>query len=141
MKHYLFSGNESPDEIRRILADNSEGKEGYTYAKTLTEDELTAMREDYTDNQLAISHLDDTLAEARKNHKDAVKPLKDTNKVALKTLKTKFIEVEESVWKMPNHETGFLEFVNDAGEVVGSRKLRPDEKQGNVFNLGRAVNE
>lgn len=141
MRHFLFNGTESPDEIKRILADNSDGRETMTYPKQLTEGELTALRENLADNHIEIGKANDELAEAKKEHKDFVKPLQVENKEILKTLKTRYQEVTENVYKLPNHVSGMMEFVNEKGDIVGSRKLRPEERQGNVFSMSRAANE
>ena len=142
MRHFLFNGQETPEEIRRILGENSEGKEDVTYPKYLTEEELTQVREAYTNRLVEVEEFDEELATAKKVHKDAVAPLKAENKEDLRTLRKKYKEVNESVWKMQDFKGGMIELVNDRGEVVSSRRMKPEEKQGNVFNMrARAVNE
>lgn len=122
-----------------MLAENSEGKESYTYSKHLSELELQDLRENYTEKQIEIMKHDEALQAAKDAHKAATKLLKNEASANIRSLRLKAIEVEEEVWRMPNHESGFMEYVNDQGEVVGTRRLKPDEKQGNVFNMRRAV--
>ena len=89
MKHYLFNGQESPEEMQRILLDNCEGTETMTYTKPLTESELSEHRETYVNNNLEIAEHNDDLKAAKELFKENVGPLKAANKTTLKTLKTR----------------------------------------------------
>lgn len=141
MKHFLFSGNESPEEVQRILIDHAEGSESMQIQRLLTEDELIELREEFVNNNLDIKRENEVLANAKKVHKDAIKPMVTSNKEILSTLNSKHKEVNEKVYRLPNFETGFMEYVNLSGEVVFTRRLKPEEKQGRVFPMAKAVNE
>lgn len=142
MKHFLFNGSETPEEIKAILLDHCEGRETMAYTKQLTNEELADFREGYVDNTLDIGAEKEVLDAAKDAYKVAVKPLKEAAKTMLKVLKTRHIEITGDVYKVPNHTTGFMDFVNDAGTVVLSRRLKPDEKQGSILRaLPKAVNE
>lgn len=139
MRHFLFNGNESPEEIKRVLVDNAEGTETMTVQKRLTEDELISMREQLAEDSLQIVKHNDILEVAKTEHKAATKPLKLEVKTILSILKSQHKESEETVYRMPNFETGMMEYVNLEGLVVSSRRLKPEEKQGNVFSMQRRV--
>lgn len=133
MKHPFFSGNEPPDEIKRILVDNAEGMETMTVQERLNEDELNAFREQLSENMLAIGKQDELLELAKTEHKASVKPLKLEVKNILSILKSEHKQSEQPVYRMPNFDTGMMEFVNLEGNVVSTRRLKPEEKQGTVF--------
>lgn len=143
MKHFLFSGNESPEEIRRILLDNAEGSERKTFTKKLSQQELTELREQYAENNVEIGRHNDILNEAKKVHKEATAPLKEDAVEMLKAIKTKHREIVGEVFKLANHESGFMEYVDTNGDIVETRRLTEQEKQSSIFsiNRGRAVNE
>lgn len=139
MRHFLFNGNESPEEIKRVLVDNAEGTETMTVQKRLTEDELVSIREQLAEDSLQIVKQDEILEVAKTEHKAAVKPLRLEIKTILSTLKSQHKESEEIVYRMPNFENGMMEYVNLEGVVVSTRRLKPEEKQGNVFSMQRRV--
>lgn len=133
MRHYFFNGQETPEEIVRILLDNCEGVEQMQYTKKLTEPELAQERENYVDNNIEIGQHNDELQAAKDLHKERVKPLKAENKAALKTLKSKHSEVTGRVFRVPNFDTKMMEFVNEEGTVVHERRLKPDENQTSIL--------
>ena len=141
MKHFLFNGNESPDEIKRILLDNCEGVEDMTFTEQLSEEQLAELREVHTDNCIEIGKHNEVLKEAKDAHKEAVKPLSTDNKDILKTLRTRHKEINGKVYRLANLDNGMMEYVNEKGHVVSSRRLKPEEKQTRVFPLQKAVNE
>lgn len=140
-QHYLFSGNETSEEIRQILVDNCEGTEDMTYSRQLTEDELNIARETYVSNNLDIASCDDELKAAKAYHKAKIKPLKEEAADLLKTLKSRYQEVKEKVYKLPDHKAGMMEYVNLEGVVVHSRRLKPEERQGRMFPVGKVAGE
>lgn len=140
-KHYLFFGNETPDDIKQILVDNCEGMEEMTYSKQLTDEELDQARETFVNNSLEIQVHDNILDEAREVHKANIKPLKKEAAILLNTLKTRYKEVEEKVYCIADHKAGIMEYVNLEGVVIHSRRLKPEERQGKMFPIAKVVNE
>lgn len=139
-QHYLFSGNETPEQIRQILTDNCEGTDEMTYTKQLTEDELNVHRENYVAANLGIATANDELKTVKERHKLIVKPLKKESAELLRTLKSRHEEVEGKVYLLADHKAGIMEYVNLEGLVVHTRRLKPEEKQGRMF-IAKAVNE
>jgi hypothetical protein len=133
MRHFLFNGNESPDEIKRILIDNCEGAEEKTYTKRLTDEELQEKNQQFIDTNIDIDKADEKLAEAKHEHKSIVKPLKDERKHLLRTVKTKHEEITGKLYKMANHEQGIIDFVDEFGTIIESRRMKPEEKQARMF--------
>ena len=133
MKHYLFNGGETPDEIKRILLDNDASIEQKTYTKQLTETELVDFREGYVNNNLEMAEHNEELQAAKEAYKAATKPLKADSKVMLKVLKSRHIEVTGTVYGMANFDTGMMEFINEQGDVVETRRLKAEEKQGSLL--------
>lgn len=121
---------ELPSEERiNVLRNNADKIEQTTYEKELTEEELIAKREQFVDNSIAVSKLEDELSEKKKEFKSKIDPLKLINRSLQYEVKTKKSEVKGTLFHMANHDSGYMETYDEAGELVSSRRLRPDEKQ------------
>ena len=68
-----------------------------------------------------------------------MKPLKEANRVRLSEIKTKQTTVEGTLYHIPNYDESMMETFDENGELVSSRRLRPEEKQGTVFSLQKAI--
>lgn len=65
--------------------------------------------------------------------KEKMKPLKECLSCLIGEVKTKQAECEGIVYHLANHETGMMESYDDKGELIGTRRFRPEEKQSNLF--------
>ena len=45
------------------------------------------------------------------------------------TIRAKGMQVSEDVYLIPNYESGIMDYVNEDGETVFSRRLLPTERQ------------
>lgn len=119
----------TPEERLNALRNNADKIEQTTYAKELTDEELDAKREEFVDNSIAVSKLEDELAEKKKEFKNKIEPLKLINRGLQQEVKTKKKEVKGQLFHMANHVDSMMETYDETGELVSSRRLRPDEKQ------------
>lgn len=124
-----------------ILQENAHKVEQTTYQKSLSADELAARREDLADNCIKLNQFEDELKEVKDDFKLKMDPLKTTNKTLLTEIKTKQTTIDGTLYHLSNHEEGMMETYDNEGILVSSRRLRPEEKQGNVFSLNKAVNQ
>lgn len=67
--------------------------------------------------------------------------MKQTNKRLLTEIKTKQTDVDGTLFHMANHDDGMMEIYDQDGDLVSSRRLRPEEKQGTIFSLPKVVNQ
>lgn len=124
-----------------IMQENAAKVEKTTYQKPLTPEELAARREDLADNCIHLNYLEDELKEVKDEFKDKMDPLKTTNKTLLSEIKTKQSTVDGTLYHLSNHDEGMMETYDSEGFMVESRRLRPEEKQGNIFSLPKAANQ
>ncbi|WP_407522598.1 hypothetical protein PDL71_15265 [Lacibacter sp. MH-610] len=124
-----------------LMQENASKVEQTTYQKTLTPEELAARREDLADNCIRLNKFEDELKEVKDDFKLKMDPLKTINKTLLTEIKTKQTEVTGTLFHMANHDDGMMETYDSDGFLVGSRRLRPEEKQGTIFSLSKAVNQ
>jgi hypothetical protein len=113
--------DEVPDNLKmQVLADSADSVENTTYYKPLTQEELEVKRE-------------------QSGYKDKMKPLQTENVVLLQEVKTKQAEITGTLYHLANHDTGFMETYNESAELVSTRRLRPNEKQKNVFQISKSA--
>ncbi len=128
----------TPEERKRLLADNCDAQEQTTYYRELSPDDLDVKRESLSENLIHLSEWDDELQLAKDIFKSKAKPVKEDNKVLLSEIKTRKAMVTGTLFHVADHENGVMETFDENGEFVSSRRLRPDEKQLKAFPLKRA---
>ena len=122
-----------------LMQDNALKVDQTTYQKNLTPEELAARREDLADNCIKLNQFEDELKEIKDGFKSKMDPLKTANKILLTEIKTTQSTVDGILYHIPNHDEGMLETYDSEGMLVLSRRLRPEEKQGNVFSTMKKV--
>jgi len=134
--------DEVPDHMRlQVLQDSADSIEDTTYLKQLTQEELDLKREQYFENQIKVTALQEELTGIKKSYKERMEPLALENKTLLQEVRTKQTEISGTLYHLANHDTGFMETYNETGELIGTRRLRPNEKQKNIFSLSKASND
>lgn len=127
---------EVPLEDRlRLLMDNCDEREEKLYMKDLSQEELDGKRETLTTNYIKISDLDDELGKIKADFKFQTDPLKTENKVLLGQVKTRKEEVKGILFHFADQEDSMMYTYDQLGELVGSRRLLPKEKQLKAFPL------
>lgn len=116
-----------------ILRDGSEKIEQTTYMQPLTPDELDAKREQLAEILIKHSDLNDELYGIKSEFKGKMKPLKEESAKIIGEIKTKQSMKSGTLYHIANHESGMMESYDELGEFVSMRRLRPDEKQANLF--------
>jgi hypothetical protein len=125
-------------ERKVALQENAAKVEQTTYQRPLSEDELISRREKLADNCIKVNVLEDDLKLIKDDFKLKMDPLKADNKQLLSEIKTKQETVEGTIYEMANFDEGMMESYDGEGYMISSRRLRPDERQGNVFQLSKA---
>lgn len=125
----IFMPDAPLEERINILRNNADKIDNTDYEKELSEEELIAKREEFVDNSIDVSKLEDELAEKKKEFKNKIEPIKLVNRGLQKEIKTKKRWVKGQLFHMANHIDSMMETYDETGEMVSSRRLRPDEKQ------------
>lgn len=136
-----FMPESTPKERLMVLQENSAKIEQTSYQKNLTADELAARREDLADNCIKLNQFEDELKEVKDEFKIKMDPLKGSNKTLLTEIKTKQSTVDGTLYHMANHDDGMMETYDQEGFLIGTRRLRPEEKQGTIFSLGKTTTQ
>ncbi len=131
----------SEQERVQIMRNHADQIEETSYEKELTPEELDAKREEFVDNSIKVSTLEDELNEVKATYKGKIEPVKLHNKILQKEVKTKKQKVKGTLFHMANQDTGYMETYEESGEMISSRRLRPDEKQARLFVAKPAAND
>jgi hypothetical protein len=94
---------------------------------------LDIKRESLTENAITLNDLSEEKKASNKLFKSKMEPLAQANKEILRQLKTRQAEVDGVLYQMADYDGGIMEIYNEQGEFISSRRLRPDEKQGNLY--------
>lgn len=120
---------EQKDRIQ-ALQDSAEKIESKEYYTPLSQGDLDLKREQFTDNSIWLGNEKAKIKELVDAHKDNIKPKADENSKLLYEITTKQEKREGILYHVPDYEARIMTVYDEAGEFVESRRLRPEEKQG-----------
>lgn len=125
-----------PEEKRaQMLADNADSIEEIGYMKQFTEEEILSMKDDLAEVSIDINEIEIEKKEVAAEFKHRLEPLTDQKKLILTKIKEKAEFVKEECYKFPDQENSMVTYYNKLGQIVESRRMRPDEKQLKMFTL------
>jgi hypothetical protein len=138
----IFMPDATAAERLQALKNNADNiEENASYERDLTDEELDAKRETFVDNSINVSKLEDELNAYKKAYKGKIEPIKIINKGLQFEIKTKRTTEKGTLYHLANQESGYMETYNEAGELIGKRRLRPEERQTRLYIPGRAANQ
>lgn len=123
----------APADRIDALRDTADKIEQTRYFRKLTPEELDIKREELSETAIKLSDIQNEMKETNDKFKERMKPLKDSLTGLIYEVKTKQAECEGIVYHLANHDTGMMESYDDKGDLIGSRRLRPEERQSNLF--------
>lgn len=129
-----------PKERLKILRDNHES-EHTTYYKQLTQEEMDQRREELADNSIQHFELSEELKKVKTSYKEKMEPLIRNNHQLMQEIKTGQAEVDGEIFFVPDYDTRMMETYNSDGELIASRRLKPDEQQKRMSFLRPAAND
>lgn len=130
----LFSTTH-PEEREQILRDNSEGVElDFAYTRILTEEELSMRREIKVNNDITLAKMQEELKEYIARAKEEMKPFGLQNSSLIAAVRDRVERTTATVYKFKDEETRQMGYYNAAGELVFSRMLTPEERQGSLLS-------
>jgi len=131
--------NVPPDEVRQFLETNADFvHDDQTYMRALTEDELAEIRRELGENSVKLAMFERQKKDYLEHMREQTKPLQGRNKEIVESLRTRFEEVEGTVYEFKDVESGTIEQFTAEGQFISSRRMRPDENDGsvNILRMG-----
>jgi hypothetical protein len=90
----------------------------------------------FTELAIKIAGFQDKLDLARFEFKTAAKPLQEEMTEILNILRAGYKESKKMCFLVPDYEAGEMQYMDpDTGEVVFTRRLRPEERQMSILQL------
>jgi len=111
------------------LEANAYSIEDFSYFKKFDESEIENKREVKIKNDLQLRIYKE---EVKQFKSDRMKPLEKVNESLLDELKTGGRHITEKCYFIADYDKGVMDILNSDCEIVSSRKLLPEERQGRL---------
>lgn len=130
---------EAPEAREELLKSHAYSIDEMVYSRTLTDEELGKVKDDYVQNNIKLHTFKEQLDNIKEDYKQKMKPLELLGREKIVQLKSRTIDEEGEVFAIDDQEQKIMYFVNKYGEVISSRPLLPDERQTSILKM--AANE
>lgn len=139
MAKKFIDGDYTPEQIKSMLAQHCEHSEETKYYVDLSEQDLVERHQELSKNLIKYNELDEELKEIKDDFKTKMKPLQIYQKELLEAISVKKELVTGTLYDIANQTDGMMDTYTEAGELYGSRRLRPDERQLRAFPMQKAA--
>ncbi len=126
----------TPDELR---ANAAKTEEEYV-RRDFTEDEMISFKDDIAKLSIHTYEKEGELKEISRELKNEIKGLKSEIRTHLGNVKAGYRENFETVFLIEDFTKGVMEYWTCDGDLIRSRKLRPEENQLRI-DSNTAINE
>ena len=123
------------DERKWMLRENAVKIEQGSYYKPLAEDEKAANKDKLSENMQSVEDLEEQKKAFMDELNANLKSIKTANKSLLYQLRTGQKQCTGEQYMIPDHESGMMHIYDEDGELISSRRLRPDERQARIFPI------
>lgn len=125
-----------PEEDRLSTLDSNaltveEGK----YEKPLSPEELLYYKDQLADDSIQQAIILDEFQRVKESFKERLKPIKQRIGESLSAVKFKSIQKEGKIWKLADFDDHMIHKVDQAGNIISSRKMLPEERQCRILSL------
>lgn len=105
----------------------------------LQSEQLNTLREQFVEDSIELQEKVDAFNDVKKTHQEGVKTIKLSMQEKLRQL-SKGYELRTAVrtYEVPNHDSNMMEYYDEQGTLVHSRRLRNDERQITIHHLKTA---
>lgn len=119
-------------EREAVIEANSYNQEEMPIQKHFNEDEINEMRKNHVNNAIAIKRKMEEFKKFKMEIDAFIKPLADENTYLLANVRAGYVEVTQQVYLFEDHENGMMNYYDNTGELVHSRRMLPHEKQTKI---------
>lgn len=129
--------NMSPKDRADNLQAMAYSTEETKYFKALTQEELDLKRETLTDNEIKLSRLEIEKKNFVADIKKKVDPIIKEKSSLISAIETRHEEIEGVLYHVDDQDEGLMYSFDANGEFISSRRLKPNERQGSMFNINQ----
>lgn len=130
-------GEKSQAERLDLLKANCRTAEKQQVKVFFSEDDLAEMKSRLSEHSIERDKHEDELKEISTCIRAKIKSETKDIKGLLVYLKNKYEYQEQEVFEFDDQEQGLMLTYNSAGELINSRKLRPNERQTRMINISK----
>ncbi len=127
MSNYLKT--KSSAERIDILSANAQKKESFSYFKQYSEEELLEEKENYFNHMSRMDSAKANLERAKAEFKELTAVPAQIAKESYTIISNKGKQITEDVYLIPNHDAATIDYVNEDGETVFTRRMLAGERQ------------
>lgn len=128
-------GGKTPNEKLELLKANCRSQETENVKIFFSQDDLDEMKSRLSESSIERNALEDELSDIGKGLRGKIKSETKTIKGLLTHLKNKFEYQMQEVFDFDDQENGLMLTYNNQGELINSRRLRPNERQTSIINF------
>ena len=133
----LATPNERVEELNKICYNRGDE----TFNRTLTESELAVEKDNFISLLKSEEDLKDELKKTISEYQTRIKAIEEERKQSFTAINTGQLEVRDKLYWVIDFKNGNMNYFDRYGELIKSRKLTPDETNGQLFNnAGEAAN-
>lgn len=132
MSDFIYQDLDIQERVKMLL-NMSTKRQQETYNRSLSEQEIDAEKDRYAKDAIELARQEDELKTMVDNRKSAIKSLQTLMVERLEKIKTGQMEIHGMIYGIPNQAKGRMNFYDKYGELVSSRSLTADERQGRLF--------
>lgn len=128
-------GNATPEERKELLKANAYSISTEEIRKEYTQDELESMKTEFTEESIALAKKEKEKADLTAVLNGEIKILKTNSKKTLAAIARGGEDVEVELFAFDDQDRGTMDFYDESGEFIRSRKLKPEERQTKLYSL------
>lgn len=99
------------------------------YTRNLTDDELLAYKETLAEKSVEQAQILDEFKTVKDSYKEKLKPIAKEISTSLQAIKFKAVDCTGRQYKLADHDEQMIYIVDQKGDVIHSRRMRPEERQ------------
>lgn len=130
---YFLYPDMSVKEREHVLSNQCAKKEMRNYSRTLSDSEINQEKTQLANDMVSKKKLEEALANLVKDYKAKIKTIDERTDERLERITNRKKTISGTLYGIANQQQGRMMFYDTFGELIDSRELLPDEKQGQLF--------
>ena len=135
---FFIHQDKTPDERLKLLKYSAVKTEVRNYARSLTQPEVDAEKGSYAQDGIDKRKLEAELENTVKDYKARISNIKDRMDARLDKIQTCKMDVNGTLYLIPDYTTKRMMFYDAMGELIDSRDMLPNEMQGRLTFTGNS---
>lgn len=134
MEKLIFQDIIDPKQRAQAIKESAYGVESGQIKKGYTQEQLMMFKDQLMTQSIEMQSLMEKLAALSAPLKAEIKTLKPVIKDLCRKLRDKYETIDGEICLYDDRENGMMNMYNTSGELMGTRKLLPGEKQTTIHS-------